>query len=125
MRSAITVSLLAFVLAAPAHATGSASCRGTINPALQLDIVIGRVDGPTIAQARLSDGGQTIQTGSDGAATIGQSWIDDDAILLEIVEGNGSGLIARLRTHRQNRRGPYSGTLRYGGQTFQVRCRVE
>ncbi len=107
--------------AAPAQATGSASCRGTINPEISLDLVIGHMAGPVIAQARFGDGTVT----GNGGATIAQSWLDERALHVDIVDSSGSRYVARLRTTRPSERGQYSGTLRYGGRQYQVRCRVE
>ena len=115
----VTAALAAF--AAPAHATGSATCRGTINPEITLDLVIGHMVGPVIAQARFGDGTVT----GNGGATIAQSWLDERALHIDIVDSNGGQYIARLRTTRPSERGQYAGTLRYGGRQYQVRCRVE
>ena len=123
MRSAAAAALAtaALMAAAPAYATGSASCRGTINPEITLDLVIGHMVGPVIAQARFGDGTVT----GNGGATIAQSWLDEQALHLDIVDSNGSRYVARLRTTRPSERGAYTGTLRYGGRTYQVRCRIE
>ena len=115
----VTAAVTAF--AAPAHATGSASCRGTINPEITLDLVIGHMVGPVIAQARFGDGTVT----GAGGATISQSWLDEQALHLDIVDANGSRYLARLRTWRPSERGDYAGSLRYGGRQYRVRCRVE
>ncbi|WP_166038290.1 hypothetical protein [Sphingosinicella sp. YJ22] len=123
MRSAAAAFVTAALMtsATPALATGSASCRGTINPEITLDLVIGHMVGPVIAQARFGDGTVT----GDGGATIAQSWLDAQALHVDIVDANGSQYIARLRTTRPSERGQYAGTLRYGGRQYQVRCRVE
>ena len=122
MRSAAAVVTAAILSAAsPAHATSSASCRGTINPEVTLHLVIGHMAGPVIAQARFGDGTVT----GNGGATISQSWLDEQALHLDIVDSNGSRYVARLRTTRPSERGQYAGTLRYGGRTYQVRCRIE
>ena len=124
MRSAAVAAFTAAAFltsASPAFATGSASCRGTINPEITLDLVIGHMVGPVIAQARFGDGTVT----GNGGATIAQSWLDEQALHLDIVDSNGSRYVARLRTTRPSERGPYAGTLRYGGRAYQVRCRIE
>ena len=125
MRRSLFLLAPLLVLATPAYATGSANCRGTINPDVQLDLVIGHLVGPVIAQARLSDGGRTVQTGPDGGPMIAQSWLDENALHVDVVDANGTEYVARLRTWRQSGRGAYSGSLRYGGQQYQVRCRIE
>ncbi|MFN3725091.1 MAG: hypothetical protein ACK4SZ_02175 [Allosphingosinicella sp.] len=115
----VTAGLL--VGASPALATSSASCRGTVNPDITLDLVIGHMVGPVIAQARFGDGTVT----GNGGAMISQSWLDEQALHLDIVDSNGSRYVARLRTTRPSERGQYAGTLRYGGRQYQVRCRIE
>jgi hypothetical protein len=124
MRSAaatafVTAALL--VAASPALATSSASCRGTINPEMTLDLVIGHTVGRVIAQARFGDGTVT----GNGGAAISQSWLDERALHVDIVDSSGSRYVARLHTTRPSERGQYVGTLRYGGRQYQVRCRIE
>jgi len=125
MRQSLFLLAPLLLVAAPAHATSSASCRGTINPQMRLDLVIGHLAGPVIAQARLHDGGQLVQTGSGGGAMIAQSWLDDDALHLDIVDSGGASYVARLRTWRRGGRGAFTGSLRYGGRQYQVRCQLE
>lgn len=123
MRLTILLAAPLMAFATPALATGSASCRGTINPGIRLDLVIGHLVGPVIAQARLGDG---LVTGAGGdAPMIAQSWLDEQALHLDIVDANGSTYVARLRTTRPSERGEYAGSLRYGGRQYQVRCRIE
>lgn len=121
-KSLVTVAALA-AFAAPAHATGSATCRGTINPQLQLDLVIGRMAGSVIAQAQLSDGSRLYRTGE--AAAIAQAWLDERAMHLDLTDANGTNYLARLRTWKAAGRNEYSGSLRYDGRQYQVRCRLE
>src|SRR5688500_14942405 len=116
---ALAAPLLAF--ATPALATGSATCRGTINPEIRLDLVIGHMGRSVIAQARFGDG--TV-TGGDGPM-IAQSWLDEQTLHLDVVDSNGNRSIARLRAWRPSERGEYAGSLRYGGRQYQVRCRIE
>ena len=121
----VAVALVAF--AGPAHATSSATCRSTADPQLQLDLVIGHLAGPVIAQARLHDGDAIIQTGvgDRDAPMIAQSWLEDRALHLDIVAADGSNYVARLRTWRRSGRGEFAGSLHYGGRQHQVRCRIE
>ena len=123
MRSAAAAFVTAALLASatPALATGSASCRGTVNPEITLDLVIGHLVGPVVAQARFGDGSVT----GDGGATISQSWLDEQALHVDIVDASGSSYVARLRSWRPSERGDYTGSLRYGGRQYRVRCRVE
>ena len=124
MRSAAVTAFAAAALltsATPALATASATCRGTINPEIRLDLVIGHMVGPVIAQARFGDGTVT----GDGGPTIAQSWLDEQALHLDIVDANGGRYVARLRTWRPSEHGDYAGSLRYGGRQYQVRCRIE
>jgi hypothetical protein len=89
-----------------------------------MELVVGHLVGPAIAQARLTDGRQTIQTANGGAA-IAQAWLDEHALNLDLTDAGGIDYLARLRTWRRHARGEYVGTLRYAGRTHQVRCRIE
>ncbi len=114
-------ALVAF--AAPAHATSSATCRATTDPEIRLDIVIGHLVGPVIAQARFGDG--LVTTADGDGPMIAQSWLDERALHLDIVDPAGSGYVARLRTWRPSGSGAYAGSLRHAGRQYQVRCRIE
>lgn len=120
--AAAAIALTAF--AAPAHATGTASCRGTINPQIRVDLVIGHMEGPVIAQVRLTDGSTSLQTG-EGEAILSQSWIDERSLRFVIASADGSFAPSRLVAWRRSNRGEFTGSLRHGGRTYQVRCRID
>jgi hypothetical protein len=113
--------------ATPAFATGAMLCRSTINPANgpELWLTVGTGPGSGIIQVRLEQGGRGFTTGEGrGAPVIGQSWLDRNSLRLTVVDANAETEVARLETWR--RRGwSYSGTLRYGGRTWQMRCSEE
>lgn len=114
------------VWAMPAQATSSAACRSLISPAVRLELTIGHLVGPVIAQARLTDGNRTVEASRGGTgAVIGQSFVDDHFLHLDLVDETGSSFLAQLRTWRRSGRGEYGGTMRVGSRTYQVRCRID
>jgi hypothetical protein len=123
--AAAAAALFLFAAAAtPAQATQGIFCRANARPNLRLDLVIGSNVSSVVAQARLSDGSTVHRTGGAGP-TIGQAWIDEHALHLDLVDASGTRHLARLRTWRQSGRGAYAGSLRYAGRQYQVRCRGE
>jgi hypothetical protein len=128
MRTASLCAATAFLLAAsPALATSTMACRSTINPTNgpALWLTVGTGAGSGIIQARLEQDNRGFTTGQGARApVISQSWIDRNSLRLVVADANAETEIARLETWR--RRGwSYSGTLRYGGRTWQVRCSEE
>ena len=117
------VGLIAF--AAPAQATGSGTCRALLQPELRLELVIGHTTSPVIAQVRLRDGSRLLQTGAPDGPIIAQSWVDAFVLNLELTNADASTSVARLQTFKRRGQNEYAGTLRYGGRSYQVRCRIE
>ena len=56
--------------------------------------------------------------------TVGQSWIDERYLWLDLLDGEGVRYEARLRANFRPRRGglPAVGTLVRDGRTYRVRC---
>lgn len=107
MRYALSAALLLFT-AAPALATGGWSCRTTAPEGVRLDIVTG---GGGIALATLGDGRRTLST--ERELRIGQSWIDEHSLLLDLTDTEATERVARLRVTVRGelgRRNP-AGTL--------------
>jgi hypothetical protein len=126
MRYSLPLAATAWlVAAAPAFATTTLLCRSTLSPTdgPRLWLTVGT--GPTsgIVQARLEQGDRSVTTGQGaGAPAISQAWRDRNSLRLVLV--NGETELARLETWRRS--GPsYFGTLRYGGQSWRVRCGEE
>ncbi len=120
----LTVAALTAFAAAPAYATGTISCRSTSDETVTIDLVIGNLAGPVIAQARFASGSRQQTTGSGGPMLM-QAWIDRDALYADVGDPNGERYLAQLRANRRLGRGPYLGTLRVNGRTHTVRCESE
>jgi hypothetical protein len=122
LASCIAPALLA--AASPALATGTILCRSTISPAAgpSLSLTVGTSVGTGVLQARLTHGAESLTAGTGaGAPVIGQSWLDNEELKLDILDANADAHLARLDTRRL--RGlSYVGTLSYRGRTWQVRC---
>src|SRR6187549_1659625 len=126
MRISLPLAALALLSAAPAMATGTIFCRSQLQPDLQLYLVVGHGTEPAIAQARLVDGSQVIVTdGAPGSPRLGQAWLDDFDLRLDIVDANQEVTIARLIAARRGPTGRYAGSLRYRGRTFSITCRSD
>lgn len=113
------VALTAF--AAPAHATGTISCTSTSDESVTINLVIGNLAGPVIAQARFKSGSREQVTGDDGPMLM-QAWLDPTTLNADIADPNGERYLAQLRALRRIASGPYIGTLKIDGRTHQVRC---
>ncbi len=107
--------------ATPVHATGTISCRSNSDESVTIDLVVGSLAGPVIAQARFKSGSRE-QTTGDGGPMLMQAWIDPTTLNADIADPNGEQFVARLRALRRIASGPYIGTLRIDGRTHQVRC---
>jgi len=111
----------ALCAAGPAFASSTIECRSTLSPTdgPLLSLIVGTAG---IAQVRLSQGNDSWTTGQGAnAPVIAQSWYDRASLRLSVVDANAETELARLETWR--RRGwSYSGTLRFGGRTWQMRC---
>ena len=126
MRIALPLAALALLAASPAMATGTIFCRSQLRPDLQLYLVVGHGAEPAIAQVRLVDGTEVLVTdGAAGSPRIGQTWLDDFDLRLDVVDANHEVTIARLIAARRGPTGRYTGTMRYRGRTFSIACRPE
>ncbi len=126
MRSIHLFAALAAFAASPALATGTIHCRSSLQPDLELYLVVGYGADPMISQARLIDGSQTLVTGHEpDTPRIAQGWLDDRDLRLDIVDSNLENSIARLLAVRRGPTGRYAGTLRYRGRTYSMTCRSE
>lgn len=124
MRLALAPLTLACALAAPAaHATGGYHCE-TPDGSAAISTVIGRAV-PQMISARLDRDGETSTTQGEGAdLSIGQSWLDDRQIMLDLVDPQALTYIARLRVLRSG--GPLDyGYVTLGDETFPVTCETD
>lgn len=110
--------------ATPALATGTILCRSTISPTdgPQLSLVVGNGPGSGILQARFAlDRIRFATSEGPDAPVIGQAWIDEHSLRLDIIDANAEGRLVRLDTRR--RAGTdYRGILIHAGRTWRVRC---
>jgi hypothetical protein len=125
MRPASVLAAAAGLVAAtPALATGTILCRSTISPAdgPQLSLVVGNGPGSGILQARFELNRIRFAT-SEGpdAPLIGQAWIDEHSLRLDIIDANAESRIVRLDTRRRGGT-DYRGILIHAGRTWRVRC---
>ncbi len=109
----------------PASATAGFECRSTAPEGTSLSIVIGTGMGGGIVSASLSKAGRTLRTGHE--LSIGQNWIDERNLLLDLLDARGEARVARLKI---GQRGPLEsrnliGTLEYDGVIARVVCRPE
>lgn len=113
--------------ATPALATGTILCRSTISPAdgPQLSLVVGTGPGSGILQARFElDRIRFTTSEGRGAPVIGQAWIDEHSLRLDLVDANAEGRLVRLDTRRRGG-ADYRGILIHAGRTWRVRCTEE
>jgi hypothetical protein len=125
--ASLTATAVLLCAATPAFATSTMLCRSMLSPTNgpQLWLTVGTGAGSGIIQARLEQGNRGFTTGQgQGSPVISQSWLDRASLRLVVADANAETEIARLETWR--RAGwSYVGTLRYGGQTWRMRCSEE
>ncbi|MFN3946242.1 MAG: hypothetical protein ACK4K7_15060 [Allosphingosinicella sp.] len=117
------LALPLLLAAAPAAATAGWSCRATAPVGVTLDIVAGTGSPGGLVGATLRDGAVRRST-FDGGLRIGQSWIDEHSLLLDLLDGAGGERVARLRVTVRGelgRRAP-AGSLEYGGRIHRIAC---
>lgn len=117
--------LAAAALATPARATGGYNCTSP-DGALSLLVTTGRGVAPAVVGARLEVGGRTRTLGAEGGVgmVVGQSWIDDEKILLDLADPNVMNHVARLRVFRSG--GPLDyGYVRAGDRFYPVVCETD
>jgi hypothetical protein len=128
MRLATILAAAAGLTAAtPALATSTILCQSTISPTdgPALSLVVGTGLGTGIIQARFELDRIRFATGEGpGAPVIGQGWIDERSLRLDIVDANAEGRIVRLDARRRSG-SDYRGTLIHAGRTWRVRCSEE
>lgn len=125
MRIAGGTALLLFTAATPAMATGGFDCRPISGTGPILHIAIGHAISTTPFLITLTEGGRLLSTaGNEAPLVIGQSWIDNQYLWLDLVDAQATRVEVRLRATFQPRlRGrPFVGTMIRNGRTYRVRC---
>lgn len=128
MRSvAAAAFLIALAAATPAQATGGIECRPVNGSGPTLHLVVGHGVGPSLVSVRMNDG-ISYNSGRErmgsGGLVIGQSWIDERVLWLDLLDPNVERYEGRLRaTFQAGERGrPAVGTFVRNGRTYRVRC---
>lgn len=126
MRLALPALPLALIAASPAFATTGFACRPVSGSGPTLDLVVGHAVGAKPVAVTLREGRRILSTDGRGdPLVLGQSWIDDRYLWLDLVDAEAMRYEAKLRaTFQPKLRGrPAIGTLTRGGRSYRVRCR--
>jgi hypothetical protein len=126
MRIAAATGLVLLALATPAAATRGMRCA----PVAGSGPVITLSFGAGLAGVQLEDGRTLLSTGAFVQSrparrmTVGQSWVDERYLWLDLLDSNSNRYEGRLRATFQPRvRGrPAIGTLVRNGRTYRMRC---
>ena len=116
---------IALFVPGPALATGGFDCRTTDGSGITVGGTLGRGAGNPLVGARLRLGDRTLSTSDEQPQiAVGQSWIDEREIRLDLIDPQGLRFEARLRARIAPRSGA-TGTLLRDGRSHPVRCTVE
>ena len=80
--------------------------------------------GNGVVGANLSDDGRRLSTFDDGSLVLGQSWVDERSLLLDLLAPDRNARIARLRVGMAGRleRRELTGWLEYAGRRWRTVC---
>ena len=108
--------------ASPATAGIAFACSTTDGSEITLSVSVGHGEVPhlTMLTMTFDDGGYT-NYGDDPKVQIGQSWLDDTQMMMDIVEPESRDLLFALRT-RLTDGDDYTGTISYKGKRHPVAC---
>lgn len=121
MRTAsLTVAAATLFAASPALATSTIACTSNEWPGMDIALVVGATG---VFQATISLGGEEISTVAENGPKIGQAWLDENELKLDIFDANADQRLARLLTRRRG--DTFAGTLQFRGRTVRVRCSIE
>lgn len=124
MRYAFAVAALA--CSSPAWATGGFECKPVAGPGPTLIVGIGHGLSLRPFTVWLREGRRQLAAGQDGSGplVLGQTWIDERYLWVDLLDSNRGRFEAKLRTIFQPRlKGrPAIGTLVRNGRTYRVRC---
>ncbi len=125
MRIALPIALVLLMAGAPALATGTIHCESTERGAPEIYLVVGRGAAAAISQMHLSGPAGEFTTGANASSPIvGQSWLDERELKVDVVNHNVEYHIARLIGRRAGEN-LYRATLRYRGRTHAMSCAFE
>jgi hypothetical protein len=126
MRLAAATALILLAAATPAAATVGMRCAPVTGPGPVIILSFGA----GLAGVQLEDGRTLLSTGAFVQArparriTVGQSWVDERYLWLDLLDENSNRYEGRLRaTFQPQMRGrPAIGTLVRNGRTYRMRC---
>jgi len=108
-------------VAAPAAATQGFACRTVAPEGVTMNLVVGTLG---VAGATLTDGARRISTFDGSEAVLGQSWVDERMLLLDLLAPDRNERIARLRVglggELETRQ--LTGWLEYAGRRWRTVC---
>lgn len=124
MRYALAAAALA--CSSPAWATGGFECKPVAGPGPTLIVGIGHGLSLRPFTVWLKEGKRMQAAEGDGRGplVLGQTWIDDRYLWIDLLDSNRNRFEAQLRATFQPklRNRPALGTLVRGGRTYRVRC---
>jgi len=119
MRIALALPLLC--LAAPAAATQGFACRTVAPEGVAMSVVVGTLG---VAGATLTDGGRRVSSFDGSEVVLGQSWVDERALLVDLLDADRNRRVARLKVGiggaLESRE--LSGWLDYRGRRWRTVC---
>ena len=107
--------LLVALIASPAHATGSLTCRSPGARPMEVRLVISHTVVSSVVSAHLRDGRSNVPV------QVAQSWLDPNELRLDLVDPNAVRHELRIRASRKGE--AFDGSLWRGGIRRWVRCR--
>lgn len=109
----------------PAHAAGGYMCDTSDGSDIGLYTSIGRVNAPTIlGVTMIVDGNEIHTSNADRGLKVGQSWIDNDYAMIEIVHEKDNSTYMKLVTQLDGE-GVGKGTMEFGRKTYPVECGMD
>ena len=121
MKTRFLIALSLLFAAAPAAATQGFACRTTAPEGVTMSVVIGSLG---VAGANLTDDDRRLSTFDDGGLVLGQSWVDERSLLLDLLAPDRNARVARLKVGMAGRleRRELTGWLEYAGRRWRTIC---
>jgi hypothetical protein len=121
MNARFLIALPLPFFAAPAAATQGFTCRTTAPEGVTMSVIIGSLG---VAGATLTEGGQRLSSFDDDGLVLGQNWVDERALLIDLLSPDRSERVARLRVGLggalETRQ--LTGWLEYAGRRWRTVC---
>ena len=108
--------------ASPAMAGIGFACSTTDGSEITLSVSVGHDKVPHLTMLTMTfDGGGYTSYDDDPKVQIGQSWLDETQMMMDVVEPESRDLLFALRT-RLTDGDDYTGTISYKGKLHPVAC---